>query len=290
MRGRISSLARALGQYRTGNLWEYRDQVNAADIADLTSHPPGWEDNAWEDMHDEPQEPVVEEIYANMFAPAWDDQRGRDYLWSRGVGPEATVSMGLRFDPFQERVLFPVRGPDGSFYGYTGRAVNDAAVAKIKDYSGLKKKQHVLGADRWRPGQVILIIVEGLFAYAHLISMGVEKVADVGALLGSELHDKQRDLIIAHGHSVLLLADNDQGGDACLFGRADHEGNRAFETGAIHALHREIPVKVPAWPHRVDAQTGRLVDDPDQLTKREVWSMIQHTPVWGVTAPPPMWR
>ena len=159
--------------------------------------------------------------------------------------------------------------------------MNPGAEAKVRDYAGLMKRQHILGAERWRRDRR-LIVVEGLFAFAHLIQMGVEKVVDVGALLGSELTDWKRGLIVDHGVGVYLLLDNDPAGDLCLFGRMNDQGDRDFESGAIHALHSQIPVMVPAWP------TGK--DDPDMLDKREVWEMIRDTPVWGAEPPPPMWR
>jgi hypothetical protein len=283
MRGRISSLARSLGHFREGNLWHYKDLLNAADVADLQSIPPGWEENAWEDSVDEPQEPVVEAIFSNMYPVAWDVPEARAYLEGRGIGQRAASTLGLRYKQKNRRVLFPVRGMEGQFYGYTGRAIYPNPKIKILDDEGLKKRQHVLGADRWRPGKVPLIVVEGLFAFAHLVNMGVEKVADVGALLGSELTDWKRDLILKHGHSVYLLLDNDPGGDACLFGRPDpNTGDRMPGTGMIESLCREIPVMVPAWPE------GKL--DPDELNKQEVWDMLRHTPVWGTVPVPPAWR
>ena len=104
----------------------------------------------------------------------------------------------------------------------------------------------------------------------HLVELNVEAVADVGSIMGSKLSDQQAEIIIAHGAAVHLLLDNDEAGDKGLFGRMDREGNRDWHAGAVAMLVDHVPVHVPEWPE--------AKDDPDQLTKRDVWTMLCHTP------------
>ena len=145
--------------------------------------------------------------------------------------------------------------------GFSGRSTDFYTAntnPKIRDYAGLKKRQHILGSHRWREDKRPLIIVEGLFGYAHLVELNVEKVADIGAILGSTLSDKKRDLIIDRNTRTILLIDDDEAGDLCLFGR----------NGAIDKLSRQnFPVYTPVWPANKA--------DPDQLTKHEIWQIIQ---------------
>jgi hypothetical protein len=151
-----------------------------------------------------------------------------------------------------------------------------------RDYAGLKKRQHILGADRWRFGEDRpLVVIEGLFGFAHLIEMNLEAYADVGALLGSELTDWKRDLIVHRNTNTYLLLDNDPAGDQCLFGRISPDGERDYHAGAVAAMENLVPLYLPAWPE------GK--DDPDQLTKREVWDMFRFTPLWGSGAAQEGW-
>lgn len=272
MHGRISSLARALGHYRHGNTQHYVTLAMEADDGDRMGLSPNWQDEVQE--QEQPPEPVVEEIYANMFEPAEASAIARQYLEGRGISLRTADSLGILYDPRQGRVVFPVRGPSGDCFGYSGRGVNDEVQPKVRDYSGLKKRWHILGSDRWRFGDARpLIIVEGLFGFAHLVELNVEAVADVGALLGSEMTDHKADLIRQRNTRTFLLVDNDAAGDQCLFGRMHPDGTQDFHGGAVAMLENLVPLALPAWPE------GK--DDPDQLTKREVWDILRFTPAWG---------
>lgn len=280
MHGRISGLARALGHWRHGDQGHYNEVAMGADDADRMGLSADW--HPGDEEREQPQQPVVEEVYANMFEPTEASTAAQSYLAGRGIGLRTAASLGLRFDPRQGRIVFPVRGPSGHCFGYSGRAVDDGTEPKVRDYAGLKKRQHILGADRWRFGEARpLVVIEGLFGYAHLIEMNLEAVADVGALLGSEMTDWKRDLIVQRNANTYLLLDNDPAGDQCLFGRINPDGERDYHEGAVAMLEHQVPTYLPAWP------AGK--DDPDQLTKREVWDMLQLTPLWGSGAEQEGW-
>ena len=108
------------------------------------------------------------------------------------------------------------------------------------------------------------MVVEGLFGWAHLVEIGIEDHADVGALMGSELTRQKADIIRRHGASTYLVLDDDPAGDVCLWGRGEPPLG-----GAVTALCRHVPVFVPPWP------AGK--DDPDQLTLDEVLIMLHDT-------------
>jgi DNA primase len=259
MHGRISALARALGHHRHNNQFYYSKIIEESEKADKENIVfPDYE--KIHEPKDPPQEPLVEEIFDNMYmSPSHCESLM--YLTYRGISLQTALSLGLRWDERQRRILFPVRNPKGELMGFSGRATGDQE-PKIRDYAGLKKRQHILGSHRWEWGnrRKPLIIVEGLFGYAHLVELGVEKVADVGALLGSSLTNKKRDLIIDRNTRTILLVDDDEAGDLCLFGRNND--------GAINKLSKQgFPVYVPLWPK------GK--DDPDSLSKHEIWQIIQ---------------
>ncbi len=276
--GRISSLVRLLHHHgadvgETPN--DYPSLAHEADKADMDSLG-GREYRHHEQQEDPLPDPLDECIFEGMFMPAFDVPEARDYLLQRGVNETAAMAMELGWDPDQRRVVFPVRGRGSELYGFTGRSVVPDAEPKIRDYHGLPKRHLVLGENRWL-GQPMdsrpLVVVEGLFAYAHLVDMGLEAYADVGALLGSTMTDGKAARIMAQGGPVYLLLDNDEGGDTGLFGREDPEGNRDFDAGAIGMLQHHVPLYVPAWP------INRY--DPDELTRGEVWAMLKDTQMYS---------
>ncbi len=123
-----------------------------------------------------------------------------------------------------------------------------------------------------------LALVEGLFAYAWFHEIGLESYADVGALLGSWLHEEQLAILLRRRASIYWFVDNDPAGDDCLWGRVDKmTGKRSWKEGAIlRCVEAGLPCYVPGWP------VGK--DDPDQLTKGEVWRMIRDTEFTGMRA------
>lgn len=276
--GRISGLVRTLRRFGAdvgevdGN--GYPLLAHEADRADME----GIADAPFDREHvaEERPAPLEEAMFDGIFMPAWDVPDGRAYLEARGVGEGAARSMEMGWDPDQRRVVFPVRDGEGSLYGFTGRAVDPGVEPKIKDYHGLPKRWLLLGQHRWRGGDQDarpLVIVEGLFGYAHLVEMGLEAYADVAATMGSRLTEHQAAVVRVHDHPTYLLFDNDVAGDQALFGRASPSGDRDFHSGAVAALYEHVPVHVPAWPEEKD--------DPDQLTRREVWDMLRLTPRYG---------
>ena len=209
-----------------------------------------------------------------MYPQTDPSDPGSQYAASRGISPATLASVGCRWDPEQQRIVIPVRGRSGSLFGFTGRATVPGVSPKVRDYAGIRKRWHVIGEHRWsrdvEPTHRLLIIVEGLFSYLHLIELNVEAVADVGCIMGSKLSDHQADIIIRNGAATYLLLDNDEAGDKGLFGRMDREGNRDWQKGAVGMLVDHVPVYVPEWPE--------AKDDPDQLTKRDLWTMLRFTP------------
>jgi len=216
--------------------------------------------------------------YADLYDPATDSSVAVDYLASRGISPETAQRLDLRFDVAPEknrdtgqwtnvaRVIFPVRDRHGSLFGFTGRAVDPRVKPKVKDYFGLPKAFVILGEEHWKEDRP-KIIVEGLFAYAHLVEIGMLDRADIGVLLGSAMTEHKANRIIHADCPTYLLLDNDAGGDLGLFGTINRDGSRETN-GAVHYLEGHIPLFIPEWPE------GK--DDPDQLTREEVDSMLDN--------------
>jgi len=131
MHGRISSLARQLGHYRHKNQFYYNSIAEEADHFDRANIVFGDWDEILE-QRDILQEPLVEEIFENMYSNPLENSVANAYLKDRGISNKTSESLDLRWDAEQQRILFPVRGPNGSLYGFSGRAVDSNIEPKVR--------------------------------------------------------------------------------------------------------------------------------------------------------------
>lgn len=280
--GRISKLVRLLAEYRQDD--SIRQYMLLADRADAEAQViDGYPDFEDVDYGDPLPEPLDDAAYGDIYPPASEHERAVEYLAGRNISPETADRLGLMYDdgwrtdeetgrPYQtaDRVVFPVRDAANNLYGFTGRAIDPGVKIKVRDYYGLPKKSVILGGHLWEHGKPMLI-VEGLFAYAHLHEIGMAEHFNIGALLGSAMTEHKADILILYDEPIYLLLDNDAGGDIGLFGTLRPDGSRE-ENGAVHYLQEHVPLFVPTWPE------GK--DDPDQLTAEEVLRMKEETPRW----------
>jgi hypothetical protein len=215
--------------------------------------------------------PLDETIYMGVYPHAWDYDTSRAYLLRRGVSEQTAVKLELRYDQSQERVLFPVRRGEG-LYGFSGRAIYEGASIRVKDYLGLQKRHFVLGEHLWQAGKP-LVIVEGLFAYAHLHEIGCSDNYNIGALLGSSMTQHKAACVKSLDETVYLLLDNDPAGEVGIFG---HNDGVTKTSGAVDYLKGFVPVYVPYWvPWRGGEKDGQDKTDPDELTYEEFNYMVK---------------
>lgn len=218
------------------------------------------------------QEPLSDAVCDGLYPPANDIPEAVAYLDRRGIDRVTADSLGLVYDDGQSRILFPVRDRNHGLWGFSGRAILPETKPKIRDYFGLPKRRLILGEERWRPDRPV-IVVEGLFGYAHLVQIGAEQRYNVGALLGSAMTPEKAAILRAWDENVYLLLDNDEAGDLGLFGPVLPDGSREQEKSAVHQLQGYVPVYVPVWPD------GK--DDPDQLTLEELHTLVSETALYS---------
>ncbi len=274
--GRISSLVRTLEHYRGE---KYKGLAFEADLADAVHAYGNFESQ--EEEIDELPPALNEAAYADLFDPAWDFEEARLYLKNqRNISKETAKGLRLGYDPEEMRITFPVRHLDGQLYGFTGRSILKdkdfpyKKYKKVRDYNGLPKRHLLLGAHRVQKNDLPLFVGEGLFGYAHCFEINAHDIVNPLALLGSEMTQFKAEHIIGLDRLTVLLPDNDEAGDSCLFG-AFNTFNNAFEgNGAVDKLQAHVPLIIPEWPKRKN--------DIDQLTIDEVSEMVYNTPLWAV--------
>lgn len=216
--------------------------------------------------------PLAEKVFHDLFPPAWSSLSARSFLRGRGIGEQTCHMLGILYDKKEQRVIFPVRDREQRLYGFTGRTILKDDVwkklvgyGKVKDYGfedevngnpvDGKKQFFLLGAhlvDLTKP----ILLVEGLFAVAHLIEIGADQLFSIVASMGSSLSDWQAQLLEEWGKAVYLLYDRDAAGRAGQFGYNDPMGK--LIPGSMHKLWQLVPTFRMLWP--------KGYGDPDKLT------------------------
>lgn len=289
--GRISGLIRSLEHFREET---YPGLALEADIADMTSdfgdfERPDMLGNTYEEYF----EPLEEAAYGDIYPEAYSIPMARQYLQSRGISELTARTLELRWDGNEARVLFTVRNAEGGLLGWSGRSVLAEGqypyntYPKVRDYQGLPKRSILLGAHRLQTDRP-LVIVEGLFGYANLVEQGVPSIANVVALLGSELTPAKEHLIKLWNLPAYLMVDNDEGGECCLWGERDPFGQHT-QRGMVSKLYGHVPLYIPDWPRwATDVNhngkwiaAGTPKTDPDELTFGDMEHILYHCLPWS---------
>lgn len=261
--GRLSQILTRLADFREEN---WGPLIQRVEWEDIPTEFGALEEQDVSGSHED-AEPIDPSIYEDLYPSALRSKDACDYLKGRKATKEAVVALGLRYDPQQRRVLFPVLDRSGALYGYTGRRIEGKGRGpKVRDYLGLDKSKLLLGAHLCKPGRN-LVVVEGLFALLHLLSIGVSKHINVVATMGSRVHAPQADRIIdvVEDGNCYLLYDDDEAGDIGLFGD-NYPLTGAEDGGAVELLRDEISTYVCAFPEDVT--------DVDDFTLRQTqWAI-----------------
>jgi len=273
VKGRVSALVAKLEHYGDQSFGNLSTRVNLIELRNDFGTFGEFDDD------DGAPQPIEEGIYEGVYPLAWENQRAREYLVERGVTRNAAAHMGLLYDEDGLRILFPVRSYRGALWGFSGRSVipdGERRNAKVKDYAGLKKRWVLLGEEgvqqsdwhREAAGlpRLPLLVVEGLFAYAHMVSIGARELCNPVATLGSVTSVMQRDRIASLDRPTYYLYDDDLAGDIGLFGPQDKKTGEHRGGGAVDLLCQHVPLYVAYYPERFALGEG----DPDLFTIDDV--------------------
>lgn len=277
-KGRLASLVRTL-EFLRGE--DYKGLANEAERRELTINLLPFEERYGDVATYQPPEPLNEVAYGDLYPSVTGYKAGMSYVTGRGIGADTIELLSIRYDPDEQRVVFPVRDREGGLHGFTGRTVLPSGAKprnyptsknypKVRDYAGLPKEWLLLGAELVDPTKPVLV-VEGLFGYAHLVEIGARAILNPVAMLGAELTQPKANLLMEWDLPTYLLPDNDEAGDTCLFGPLVGDGSDDREGGAaIDKLAGNLRLFIPDWPD------GKA--DPDELTMADLRNMLAKTP------------
>ena len=319
-KGSLPQLARLLAMYRDDpELREYasvleRQEIigGSVDFGSWTDEPKG-KKAAQDRVTNFPNERQFFEQYPSVFS----EPRAVAYLRKRGVSFSAIVALGLRYDPRQWRILFPVYDDrSGRFAGATGRTIRSAEFIahrkllakqrddrrllhpKVRDYKGLQKDRLLLGVRELpKSRRSGTLIVEGLFALAHVRSIRPAQFSR--ALLGSQLTPGKRQLLIDSGAPLYWLTDYDQAGMKCLYGKYDEERAQryiekaerlGYDYDAVRDPANYNPSGKPEHYGALDMMYGHVaqfvlpypkgVTDPDNITGEQLDWMFENADLY----------
>lgn len=254
-KGKLSWLVRKLASFTGEDYGEYAETLDKGEF--YGGFIPTWGTVT----EDKIPKPIDKESSFDLYDPAYN----HPYLAERGISREAAVRMELLHDPGDggtERILFPVYSPSKELYGFTGRAVTPHAKLRVKDYFGLPKRHLLLGSHLVQDDDDYVIVVEGLFDYAKLVTYEYPAMA----FMSSTLTTHQADILKSIGKPVYFFHDNDAAGE-------DARDN------AKELLWRHLPVMKVRYPTEECIETPeggmRRAKDPAELTRKQVAKMIR---------------
>lgn len=265
--GNLSKLINRLGEFRE------EDYTKVAIRALVDETPENFEDFDQRDKNivsEREISPLEATIYLRMYPLATEEKKAVQYLKRRAIIRKAAELLDLRYDPDQQRILFPVYDWDRKLYGFTGRTILNTdqyphkKYPKVRDYAGLPKDKLLLGEHLAHDG-LPMLVVEGLFALLSVVSRGACEFCNPVATMGSYMSEAQRDRLIDHDAPVFLLYDGDLPGREGLYGVSKGEGTYGGG-GAVDILKPHLPVSVCEYPDGID--------DPDNLQLHHLQEMI----------------
>lgn len=135
-------------------------------------------------------------------------QYDHPYLLNRRVDPTIAQEMGIGY--FNQRILFSVDNAYGDFVGYVLRVLDNSEPKY--DFSHLSKTHYLYNYHRARAAnRPAIILVEGFFDSVAVRQAGYPSVV---ALMGSNMSQKQEDLLTRYWDYVIFMMDGDAAGKA----------------------------------------------------------------------------
>jgi len=245
-KGPLPYLIHLLEEYTGEDYTDLEEEIEAAETV-------GYDLPEWGRRRDREEIQKLPDPLSEEYWHVYDSAEGHPYLRRRHISARTARRIPILHDPDEDRILFPMCDHAGALYGFTGRAVSDNRIPKVKDYFGLPKRLLLLGdhlVDRESDKPILL--VEGLFDFARLVTLGFDCLAS----LGSDLSQPQCKILQRLGRPVYLFYDNDMAGKDGAALAAD-------------ALRTSLPVAKVRYP--------KSVSDPGKARSRtQITTMIKN--------------
>lgn len=170
---------------------------------------------AEEDEKQEAQNTIeyFSEHWCNSFPVCTKSESGLSYFESRGVPRWVVDELGIRFDPNEKRVCFPIRDADKNLVGLHGRAIDDKTKPKYRMYTNLyPAKNHKNNpvfwyGEEWVNWEDPVVIVESVFDLTSVYRVYKNVICPLTAEISIKKIERIKDAF-----SIILILDSDKAG------------------------------------------------------------------------------
>jgi DNA primase len=169
-------------------------------------------------------EPFDELMIKRLHNQALASERAMNYYAYRKISENSVRKFQLGYSDKQDMVITPVHSPDGSvYYGFVGRSIEGK---EFKNTSGNWRSKTLFNLHRAKRYDTVYV-VESNFDAIRLDQNGVAAVATLGAYVSKF----QTTLLTKYFNSVIVVADNDNGGNKMVDKMVDRLGHRVTVVG-----------------------------------------------------------
>ena len=148
------------------------------------------------------------------------------------------------YDLFRNRIIFPLKNPDGKVNGFSGRIYNAQSNSKYvntKETIIFKKRENLYNYHLAAPAarmEKSIIICEGFMDAIRIYSIGLKNVV---ATMGTALAKEQVDLLKKLGVKVILVMDNDNAGEIATLSIGESLLKENIDIGVVRLTGKKDP-------------------------------------------------
>lgn len=154
----------------------------------------------------QPNHLILPDDYMNQFK--WDLNHLSSWI-EEGISSEILELFQVRYDEQRNRIVFPIRSPDGTIIDVSGRSLNDTNAPKYTYLYPLGALDTIYGWYEHREEcerKKEIILFEGAKSVMKLQQLGIH---NSGAILGCHLNREQLKLLIQFGLRVVFALDKE---------------------------------------------------------------------------------
>ncbi len=193
---------------------------------------------------------IIKEFGIGLALPIFDSLF--KLMQSRSVSISDLDALGLvakgergYFDLFRNRIMFPLKSPNGKVNGYSGRiyntVVNNAKYINTKETIIFKKRENLYNYHLAAPAarqEKFIIICEGFMDAIRIYSVGIKNVV---ATMGTALAKEQIALLKKLGVKVIITMDNDDAGELATVSIGKELMRESIDIGVVRLTGKKDP-------------------------------------------------
>jgi len=162
------------------------------------------------------------------------------YLRDRQIPERMWSKFDLRYDPREDRVVFPVKDADGDLVGAVGRIMPDADGVKYRNYLGFRATMSLGGINRLSSDFTSIIVVEGWICLTHAWEWAEGLGSAIVCTWHAEMSEQQADQLISLDKPVSIWYDNDTAGNKGWLKSRDLLAGRVSVKRAAMEVDRDV--------------------------------------------------